>query len=78
MLGTSKKAPVWFVECALMEQFGWTEEQLYDQNSLSRITKISTYNEVRAEAEKERARRDKINSQSGPAGTTRSSVSKRY
>jgi hypothetical protein len=29
-----------------MEQFGWTEKQLYEENSLRRMTYISVYNEL--------------------------------
>lgn len=42
-----------------MEQFGWTEEDLYEKNSYSRIIKISNYNEVRAEADKAKERGNK-------------------
>jgi hypothetical protein len=35
-----------------MEQFGWTEEELYEKNTMGRILKIAAYNEVRAANEK--------------------------
>lgn len=47
-----------------MEQFGWTERQLYEDNSLERMAKISEYNAIRKLAQDEEERRAKQEAQS--------------
>jgi hypothetical protein len=40
-----------------MEQFHWTEKQMYDENTMARMFMISEYNEIRAAQQKEEERR---------------------
>jgi len=42
-----------------MEQFGWTEEELYEKNTLERVMLISEYNTLQKVKHDEESRRAK-------------------
>ena len=51
MMGTGGSVPRWVADIQLMEQFGWTERELFEEVSLGTIADISKLNEMRAKAD---------------------------
>lgn len=51
-MGTGGAVPPWVMEIQLMEQFGWTERELYEEVSLETIVNIGKLNELRTKAAK--------------------------
>ena len=50
-MGTGGSVPRWVADIQLMEQFGWTERELFEEVSLGTIANISKLGEMRAKAE---------------------------
>ncbi len=49
-MGTGGAVPSWAMEIQLMEQFGWTERELYEDVSLETVIKIGKLNEMKGKA----------------------------
>ena len=49
-MGTGGSVPQWAIEIQLMEQFGWTERELWEDVSLETVISIGKLNELRAKA----------------------------
>lgn len=59
-MGTGGSVPQWVMEIQLMEQFGWTERELYEEVSLQTIVNIGKLNELRAKASAVRGKQVKV------------------
>jgi len=50
-MGSGSSVPAWVGDIAIMEKMGWTERELYEDNSLELIMRMNYLNEMRAKAE---------------------------
>jgi len=64
-MGTGGSVPQWVGDIQLMEQFGWTERELFEEVSLGTVANISKLNEMRAKADAVKGRRAARPSTSG-------------
>lgn len=55
-MGTGKSVPAWVGEIQIIERTGWTERELYEDNSLLTILRMNYLNEMRAKAEEMKRR----------------------
>lgn len=64
-MGTGSSVPRWAMEVQLMERFGWTERELFEDVSLETIVNVGKLNKIRAEADAYKGRRAKVSSSPG-------------
>jgi len=58
-MGTGETVPSWFSEIQVMEHFGWTEKQLYEEVSLKRYLQIKEYFSAKGRVDKVREQQGK-------------------
>lgn len=50
-MGSGSSVPAWVGDIVIVERTGWTERQLYEDNSLEFIQRMNYLNEMRVKAD---------------------------
>ncbi len=64
-MGSAQSVPAWAADCELVLQTGWTERELYNDNSLDFIRKLRVYLAMKNKAQEQWQRQAEFKARQG-------------